>query len=84
MILKKNFNIIKYILSFLACLLINQLYAESPKFVQKVEWSSSRNAANYKVEIKSTDSGNENLVFTTTKTFVEFSLPAGSYKYRVS
>ena len=52
------------------------------KYVQKVEWDACEGAESYKVEIFSKDT-KESMFIETEDTFVEFSIPVGSYKFRV-
>ena len=79
----KNFNTKTVILIFLIFLCNLSLFAESPKFVQRLEWSESKNSVNYKVEIQSVENTIEPVFFVTKNTYIEFSLPSGFYKYRV-
>ncbi len=81
--MNKGFWRWKYILIFLIALNTGLMYAEGYNFVQKVEWSSARNAAQYKVEIRSKNPGAESQFFVTQNTYLEFSMPSGLYQYRV-
>lgn len=56
--------------------------AQERKFSQQLSWVADKNAFDYKVEIRGVDSDYKSLL-ESEKTFVEVSLPAGEYKYRV-
>ncbi|MBR5646067.1 MAG: hypothetical protein IKX23_05455 [Treponema sp.] len=74
------------ILSFLFFVLSSSVFGQTKapkKYVQKVEWDECEGAEAYKVEIYSKDT-KESLFFETEDTFVEFSMPAGPYKFRVT
>ena len=51
------------------------------KFSQKIEWKSDKNALEYRVEMRPV--GGKSEFRTTTDSFIELSLPAGEYEYRV-
>ena len=77
-------NRIKILLSF-SVLLIFMLFesgAES-KLKQKIEWKEDPNAFEYKVELKNLADGTTD-TFTTEKSSVTFSKPAGKYQYRIT
>lgn len=58
------------------------LSAQSTKFKQKLSWVEDKNAFDYKVEIRGVETSYKSLLESDT-TFVEVSLPAGKYRYRV-
>ena len=58
------------------------LSAQSTKFKQKLSWVEDKNAFDYKVEIRGVETSYKSLLQSDT-TFVEVSLPAGKYRYRV-
>lgn len=58
------------------------LSAQSTKFTQKLSWVEDKNAFDYKVEIRGVETSYKSLLQSDT-TFVEVSLPAGKYRYRV-
>ncbi len=69
------------------CILLSllcPLYAEGIEntFKQRIEWSSSEGAYQYKLEVAAEDSENSNF-YTTENNFYELHLLAGKYKYRV-
>lgn len=61
----------------------NPLFAQSTKFVQKLEWEEDPYALEYKVEIEGVTNSSVKKKITTKECFVEFSLPSGDYRYRV-
>ncbi|MDY4985138.1 MAG: hypothetical protein SO112_03875 [Treponema sp.] len=58
------------------------LSAQSTKFKQKLSWVEDKNAFDYKVEIRGVETSYKSLLESDTS-FVEVSLPAGKYRYRV-
>ena len=58
------------------------LSAQSTKFKQKLSWVEDKNAFDYEVEIRGVETSYKSLLESDT-TFVEVSLPAGKYRYRV-
>ncbi|MBQ7158014.1 MAG: hypothetical protein IJS09_01120 [Treponema sp.] len=58
------------------------LSASAADFSQRLEWKADKNVLEYKVEIQSA-SGKAVKTIQTETNFVEFSLPAGQYRYRV-
>ena len=58
------------------------LSAQSTKFIQKLSWVEDKNAFDYKVEIRGVETSYKSLLESDTS-FVEVSLPAGKYRYRV-
>ncbi len=77
---KSIFSTIKYSL-FCAIFALCVLPLSSADFSQRLEWKSDKNVFEYKVEVQPS-SGNLK-TFTTEKNYVEFSLPAGKYRYRI-
>lgn len=67
---------------FLLCAAWNASGQEK-KFTQKLEWQPEPNALEYKVEIQNAGDKSVKKTFRTEKTFVEFSMPAGEYTYRI-
>lgn len=53
------------------------------RFIQRFSWKADPAALEYRVEIQNTQSGKTERV-TTGENFAEFSLAAGTYRYRVS
>jgi hypothetical protein len=59
---------------------------EGPRFVQRLSWEPEEYASRYEVRVEKRDpAGNwaETLTEFTAGDFIEFSLPPGSYRYRV-
>lgn len=59
------------------------LFSQEKKFTQKLQWEPEPNALEYKVEIQNANDTSVKKTFRTEKTFVEFSMPAGEYTYRI-
>lgn len=59
------------------------LFSQEKKFTQKLQWEPEPNALEYKVEIQSANDTFVKKTFRTEKPFVEFSMPAGEYTYRI-
>lgn len=59
------------------------LFAQEKKFTQKLQWQPEPNALEYKVEIQNANDTSVKKTFRTEKPFVEFSMPAGEYTYRI-
>ena len=78
------FSTLKNLLSFIIVLIFaGELFAQGISFKQKLEWNAEPNALEYKVEINSENDSAYKKTITTKNTFVEFSIPAGKYRYRV-
>ncbi len=77
---KSIFSTIKYSL-FCAIFAVCVLPLSSADFSQRLEWKADKNVLEYKVEVQPS-SGNLK-TFTTEKNYVELSLPAGKYRYRI-
>lgn len=60
-----------------------QLFCQEKQFTQKLAWQADPNAFEYKVEIKNAGSSSVLKTIETEKSFVEFSMPAGEYTYRI-
>jgi hypothetical protein len=75
----------KKILLTVLFLLICSLFdaASQSKLKQKIEWKEDPNAFEYKVELKNLADGTTD-TFTTEKSSVTFSKPAGKYQYRIT
>ena len=78
----KKTVLLRHIFIFLFFVFCSQIVF-SEGFKQKVSWKIEQNASEYKVEIIPADGG-KSTYFTTSENFVSFSMPAGSYKYRVT
>lgn len=59
------------------------LFSQEKKFTQKLQWEPEPNALEYKVEIQNANDTSVKKTFRTEKPFVEFSMPAGEYTYRI-
>lgn len=59
------------------------LFSQEKKFTQKLQWEPEPNALEYKVEIQNANDTSVEKTFRTEKPFVEFSMPAGEYTYRI-
>ena len=67
------------------CLCVNAgLFAQSKKFVQKIQWQPDENAFGYRVEVRSKTADSKPKVIETEDSFVELSLTPGKYEYRVT
>jgi len=77
---KRVFSTIKYAL---LCILFGAiaLPLSAADFTQRLEWKADKNVFEYKVEIQ--PASGESKLISTEKNFVELSLPAGQYRYRV-
>ncbi len=75
----------KKILLTVLFLLICSIFdaASQSKLKQKIEWKEDPNAFEYKVELKNLADGTTD-TFTTEKSSVTFSKPAGKYQYRIT
>jgi len=74
---------INFALSVLIFLTAFYLCAETKtKFTQKIEWKADPNALEYKVELRSENTGQTEF-FTTDKSFISFTKAAGIYSYRI-
>lgn len=74
---------IKYIFIFLILSSSFSIFAqESSKYTQRLEWTDAKNAGEYKVEVRSVRTG-KITTFSTENTYIEFSMSAGKYEYRV-
>jgi hypothetical protein len=58
-------------------------HSADPRFVQRLSWYADENAIRYEVVIEELPDSREVLRQTTEEDFVEFSLPAGNYRYRI-
>ena len=77
---KRVFSSIKYALLMLL-LGAAALPLSAADFTQRLEWKADKNVFEYKVEIQ--PASGESKLISTEKNFVELSLPAGQYRYRV-
>ena len=66
---------------FFSTFFATQLYAQSLN--QKLEWKSDPNVFEYKVQVRSVETGKV-YDFATDSNFIEFSLPAGNYEWKVN
>ena len=77
---KGIFSTIKYsLLCAIFAVLVLPLSAKD--FSQRLEWKSDKNVFEYKVDVQPASGAVK--TFTTEKNFVELSLPAGKYRYRI-
>ena len=77
---KGIFSTIKYsLLCAIFAVLLLPLSAKD--FSQRLEWKSDKNVFEYKVDVQPASGAVK--TFTTEKNFVELSLPAGKYRYRI-
>ena len=77
---KGIFSTIKYsLLCAIFSVLVLPLSAKV--FSQRLEWKSDKNVFEYKVDVQPASGAVK--TFTTEKNFVELSLPAGKYRYRI-
>ncbi|MGN0739759.1 MAG: hypothetical protein ACI4LX_06270 [Treponema sp.] len=71
----------------LACTLFifagQNLFCQTKEFRQKLMWEAEPNALEYKIEIQNVDDDSDFRTIETENTFIEFSMPAGDYIYRV-
>jgi len=75
----------KRFLTFLLFLILaagSLVSAQEHKFNQKLSWVADKNAFSYKVELRGVDSDFK-LTQETDTTYIDVSLPAGQFKYRV-
>ncbi|MCQ2582283.1 MAG: hypothetical protein MJ160_00105 [Treponema sp.] len=73
----------RILLFLLLNITIFSFYAQSAEsFIQKLEWMQVQNSTGYIVEIKNIDTENIKS-YETKELFIEVSLPAGQYEYRV-
>lgn len=59
------------------------LFCQTKEFKQKLMWQAEPNALEYKIEIQNVDDSSEFRTIETKETFIEFSMPAGDYIYRI-
>ena len=59
----------------------NVVFSADKKFPQKIKWKTDPNALEYKVELRKI--GGKSTFTKTTGSYMELSLPAGDYEYRV-
>lgn len=59
------------------------LFCQTKEFKQKLMWQAEPNALEYKIEIQNVDDSSEFRTIETKDTFIEFSMPAGDYIYRI-
>ena len=77
---KGIFSTIKYsLLCAIFAVLVLPLSAKD--FSQRLEWKADKNVFEYKVDVQPASGAVK--TFTTEKNFVELSLPAGKYRYRI-
>ena len=55
---------------------------EENKFTQRIEWKADKNAFEYRLELKESES-NKSTFYTTEKTSIELHLQTGKYSYRI-
>ena len=77
---KDIFSTIKYSL-LCAIFAVGVLPWSAKDFSQRLEWKSDKNVFEYKVDVQPASGAVK--TFTTEKNFVELSLPAGKYRYRI-
>ena len=77
---KSIFSTIKYSL-LCAIFAVCVLPLSAKDFSQRLEWKSDKNVFEYKVDVQPASGAVK--TFTTEKNFVELSLPAGKYRYRI-
>ncbi|MBR4464425.1 MAG: hypothetical protein IKS40_07395 [Treponema sp.] len=77
---KDIFSTIKYSL-LCAIFAVCVLPLSAKDFSQRLEWKSDKNVFEYKVDVQPASGAVK--TFTTEKNFVELSLPAGKYRYRI-
>ncbi|MBR1715159.1 MAG: hypothetical protein IJ717_09485 [Treponema sp.] len=58
-----------------------KIFPAEKDFQQRIEWKADKNALEYKVELRKV--GGKSSFTTTTDSYMNLSLPAGDYEYRV-
>lgn len=59
------------------------VFCQIKEFKQKLMWQAEPNALEYKIEIQNVDESSDFRTIETKDTFIEFSMPAGDYIYRI-
>ena len=81
-----RFYTFRFLLILVAAVFIfsgQDLFCQTKEFKQKLMWQAEPNALEYKIEIQNVDDSSEFRTIETKETFIEFSMPAGDYIYRI-
>lgn len=81
-----RFYTFRFLLILVAAVFIfsgQDLFCQTKEFKQKLMWQAEPNALEYKIEIQNVDDSSEFRTIETKDTFIEFSMPAGDYIYRI-
>lgn len=80
---KTGFNFFRIIFLLFFIFFTEKIYSQEKQLTQKLEWEKELNALEYKVEIEGITDLSINEYFITKNEYIELSLTAGRYKYRI-
>lgn len=80
---KKVLSILITFLLFVSVTVLPVFAEEENRFSQKLEWKADPSAFEYRIQVKATESSNV-YDFVTQENSISFSIPAGSYEWRVT
>lgn len=88
MVIRNYFYLLKHFvkitLLFVVLFSTGTIYSNEIKNPQRLEWEKENNSLEYKVEIENKNDSSIKKIFVTEKEFVEFFLPSGIYRYRIT
>lgn len=88
MVIRNCFNLLKHFfkIALLSVILFSTgtIYSNEIKNPQRLEWEKENNSLEYKVEIENKNDSSIKKIFVTENEFVEFFLPSGIYRYRIT